>query len=156
MKTSFKIMSLSVASTALLLAGCGEGQPNEGPETIPKEPPAESAGHAGHSHGAHVHGPRGGEVLEVGDHVLHLEVLHDAAAGKLTVYVLDAALKAEAELAEAPVAQIRVAGEPQAIPLTGSGSTWSVTHEVFKGRPEGRLAVKTGGKSYSVEINYGH
>ena len=62
----------------------------------------------------------------------------------------------DAELAEAPVAQIRVAGEPQAIPLSGSGSTWSVTHEVSKGRPEGRLAVKTGGKSYSVNINYGH
>jgi len=46
--------------------------------------------HAGHDHGtAHVHGaPHGGVLVEVGAHQYNLEFVHDAAAGKLTAYVL--------------------------------------------------------------------
>ena len=57
MKTSTHILTLTAVSTALLLGGCGNGEPNEGPETIPKEPPPEPAGHVGHTHGAHKHKP---------------------------------------------------------------------------------------------------
>lgn len=41
--------------------------------------------------GGHVHrAPHGGTLIEVGQHAYNLELVHDRAAGKLTVYVLDA------------------------------------------------------------------
>jgi hypothetical protein len=55
------------------LAGCGK-----------KSDPA-----AGKTSG-HVHvAPHGGTLIELGDHAYNLELVRDAAAGKLTVYVLD-------------------------------------------------------------------
>ena len=49
--------------------------------------------HAGHNHSApakHVHtAPHGGTLVELGDHAFNLELVRDAATGKLTAYVLD-------------------------------------------------------------------
>ena len=49
--------------------------------------------HAGHAHSAqakHVHtAPHGGTLVELGDHAFNLELVRDAATGKLTAYVLD-------------------------------------------------------------------
>ena len=43
----------------------------------------------GHSHGGHHHEPpHGGMAIDLGDEDAHLEFVHDAAAGKLTAYVL--------------------------------------------------------------------
>lgn len=42
------------------------------------------------SGGGHVHvAPHGGTLVEVGDHAYNLELLRDAASGRLTVWVLD-------------------------------------------------------------------
>ena len=47
--------------------------------------------HAGHNHGGHAHAaPHGGTLVELGDHAYNVELLRDAATGKLTVWVLDA------------------------------------------------------------------
>lgn len=67
-------LTLRLVATMLLLAmfvGCGKG--------------------GGHSHGGgHAHkAPHGGTLVEVGDHAYNLELVRDAAAGKLTAYVLD-------------------------------------------------------------------
>jgi hypothetical protein len=47
----------------------------------------------GHDHpasGGHVHrAPHGGSLVEVGDHAYNVELVRDAATGKLTAYVLD-------------------------------------------------------------------
>lgn len=43
------------------------------------------ATHSGHAHSA----PHGGMLVELGEHAYNLEFVRDAAAGKLTVYVLD-------------------------------------------------------------------
>ncbi len=41
--------------------------------------------------GAHAHvAPHGGTLIEIGDHQFAMELVHDAAAGRLTAYVLDA------------------------------------------------------------------
>ena len=49
--------------------------------------------HAGHDHSAHakhVHtAPHGGTLIELGEHAFNLELVRDAAAGKLTAYLLD-------------------------------------------------------------------
>ncbi len=45
--------------------------------------------HSAHSHDKHVHvAPHGGTLVEVGDHAYNVEFLRDAAAGKLTAWVL--------------------------------------------------------------------
>jgi type IV pilus biogenesis protein CpaD/CtpE len=42
------------------------------------------------SSGGHTHrAPHGGTLVEVGDHAYNIELVRDAAAGKLTAYVLD-------------------------------------------------------------------
>ncbi len=49
--------------------------------------------HADHNHSApakHVHtAPHGGTLVELGEHAFNLELVRDAATGKLTAYVLD-------------------------------------------------------------------
>ena len=44
-----------------------------------------SSGGGGHSHKA----PHGGTLVEVGQHAYNVELVRDAAAGKLTAYILD-------------------------------------------------------------------
>jgi hypothetical protein len=53
--------------------------------------------HAGHDHDkktastAHAHtAPHGGTLVEIGDHAYNVELLRDAATGKLTAWILDA------------------------------------------------------------------
>lgn len=63
------------AMLALGLFGCGKHDHDHG-----KVPSA----------GGHVHvAPHGGTLVEVGEHAYNLEFLHDAASGRLTVWVLD-------------------------------------------------------------------
>lgn len=55
--------------------------------------------HQGHTHApstasSHAHGhehiaPHGGEIVVLGNEAFHLELVHDRAAGRLTLYVLD-------------------------------------------------------------------
>jgi len=72
MSTRFSIGLLSVL-TAVALTGMGCSKEEE------------------HGHGGHAHEPKNGGVLvEVGRHQFNFEILSDAAAGKLTVWVLDA------------------------------------------------------------------
>src|SRR5262245_66348008 len=71
-------LALSLA-VPLALSSCTKGEP--------KSPPAAIAPHEEHK------APHGGEILELGEEAAHLELLHDAAAGKLTVYVLDKEVK---------------------------------------------------------------
>ena len=43
------------------------------------------------AHSAHVHvAPHGGTLVEIGDHAYNVELLRDAATGKLTAWILDA------------------------------------------------------------------
>jgi len=92
--TSMCVMTLVVC----YVAGCN-------PEPPPK--PAEQAGHDDHDdheheHGHHHHhaekGPHGGTLVAVGEEAAHLEIVLDAATGKLTAYVLDGAAKKAVEL----------------------------------------------------------
>ena len=59
----------------LVVASCSDEKHEEKPG---------KSGAAAHGH----EGPHGGHILEVGDHVAHLEVMHDESAGKMTIYVL--------------------------------------------------------------------
>lgn len=72
----------SLAALLLPLAGsCGENS-----QVRPEPSTATSHGHAhGHSHVA----PHGGTVVVLGNETYHVELVHDRAAGRLTLFVLD-------------------------------------------------------------------
>ena len=76
-----------LASLALFGAGCTASTPAPPPSTT-------TDGH-GHEHAHdHVHGPHNGEILEVGEEEYHIEWTH-TEEGKITLYILDAAIKNE-------------------------------------------------------------
>lgn len=63
---------ISLLAVLALMTGCGE-----------RERAASGGGH-------HHESPHGGTAVELGDHEAHLDVVLDAATGKLTAYVMDA------------------------------------------------------------------
>ena len=67
-------LTLAVLMAALVGACSGEDAQKQG---------AQSQGEHAHAH----EGPHGGHLLEVGNHLAHLEVIHDEAAGKRTASV---------------------------------------------------------------------
>ncbi len=75
-----KPMLRAALATVLLctLAACGKKDDHAGHD------------HAAHSDQKHVHtAPHGGTLFEIGEHAYNLELLRDAATGKLTAWVLD-------------------------------------------------------------------
>lgn len=75
MKTA---LTLGLLSAGLALVGCGKKAGHD-------------EDHAGHEAAHHAHlALHGGTLVEVGEHQFNLEFLHDPAAGKLTLWVLDA------------------------------------------------------------------
>ena len=81
------ILALSVAAS-LGLAGCTPSEPAGRPfgagDNVNNTAPPEHA---------HVHGPNGGHIIELGEEEFHAEVAMDKDR-KLTVYLLDEAVKA--------------------------------------------------------------
>ncbi len=65
---------LLLGAIALLAGGCGRKE-SRSPD---------------HDHAHHHHAPNGGTLVELGHHQFNLEFVHDAAAGTLTVHVLNA------------------------------------------------------------------
>lgn len=128
--------------------------------------------HDGHDHGKlHVHvAPHGGVLVELGEHEANLELLHDARAGKLTAYVLDAHAENFLRIAS-PGFEVTakvggrdevIAFKPVANPATGEkvGDTsqfetqadWLKTTGTFEGVVK-ELAVRT--KTYqNVKFTY--
>lgn len=115
---------------AVALAGCGPAASNP-----PVPPPVdEHAGHD-HSHGHDhaTHGPNGGHLVEFGN-AYHVEWLHDDAAGKVTLILLDGEMKNKVKTA-ADKATIHVTvgeGEPQSYDLPGVAAGEEKTFSRFE------------------------
>ncbi|MFP6905747.1 MAG: hypothetical protein VCG02_11045 [Verrucomicrobiota bacterium] len=111
----------------------------------------------GHDHDAHAeHGPNGGELLEVGEHLAHVELIHDEASKSITLHLLGPDAKTPLNLEEAPVLNITVDGAGVQVPLEGTGSTFKAEHESFSGEPEGRISIKLAGKTWQVPLAHEH
>jgi len=94
MKFDIPSLALPLAACAVLaFAGCN-GSSSSTAEPKAGDEHAHDHGEGGHDH-AHDHaheGPHGGHVIEIGDEEYHAEWTHDES-GKVTVYILDAAMK---------------------------------------------------------------
>ena len=80
MKIKLTILS-AIALSAALFAGCSKTEPTESAHD-----------HAGHAHHEHKP-PHGGAPVELGEEEYHVEFVRDAAAGKLSAYVMDGELE---------------------------------------------------------------
>ena len=163
-----RLSSIVVVVGALILplsAGCEKQPPN---------PPAAQDGHGagGHEH-EHAHsaeGPHHGQLIELGNEEYHAELIHDDAAHKITVYVLDSAAKEgvaiEAEpitinlVADGKPAQFSLPAAPQESDPAGKSSRFEVIDETLAEAMDaptakGRLNISIGGKPFSGTIG-GH
>lgn len=119
---------------------------------------------AGDGHGDHEHlGPHDGHLLEIGDGVAHLEILHDCEAGSLTVHVLGADARTPLAPDAPPVLKLatdegprELAGEPLAGD-GGPGSAFRWSSPALEGEEvRGRFAVEIDGKRYAPDLKHGH
>lgn len=111
-----------------------------------------------HDHAHPEHGPNGGELVELGDHVAHLEVLHDANAQKVTIYVLDQDLKPSmaenipALMLQSPDGPKKLTANP-----TDEKHHWTFEDPLLGKEPEsGRFRLKVGGVEYSPDFPEAH
>jgi len=136
---------VSMALSMLLVASCSKEQHTE---------PTKAA--AAHAH----EGPHGGHILEVGDHIAHLEVIHDESTGKMTIYVLGPDAKSAFTGAKAPQVKLTTDAGPKVLatkPVGGEPGGFSVTDAVLKAHgPEGRISLEIGGKVYNPELEHDH
>jgi hypothetical protein len=90
--------------------------------------------HGDHEHGDHEHGhdegsdhrhepTRGGTLIELGDHVAHVELVLDAQTGQLTLFSLDAHAEQPVRLAAPGLAvELETPGGPLALTLVPRAS----------------------------------
>lgn len=101
---------LALAAVAFVATGCSK-----------------SSDHDKKSAGKHVHiAPHGGTLVEIGEHAYNLELLRDAASGKLTAWILDGHAENFVRIA-APAVEIvaTVGGEPRRLSLTAIANSAS-------------------------------
>lgn len=134
----------------LAVVGCGDSK--DGP---PPKAPVKAAEDA-HAHPA---APHGGELLELGEEEAHVELVHDAKAGAVTVYVLGKDAKTPVSVA-APVIVLATKDGPKEFTLTavnpnadGTADTWKGSHAGLAAEPlDGRIRVTVAGKSFQSPL----
>ena len=167
MKKTLATWTLAIVA-ACGFVGCdstdkaGKGPGNGKPAADPHGDHADNL-HDGHSHAEH--GPHDGELIELGRGEYHAEVVHDDAAGKVTVYLLDGSAKepvgvAEDELtlnvvAAGKTTQFKLAAVPGGSTRTNSqfeSSDAELGQALDAKDLKGRMTVTVDGKPYSGEL----
>lgn len=107
--------------------------------------------------------PHGGVLLEVGEEIAHLELVHDAKEGKATIYVLDGKAEKAVAIKDAPKINLMTAdGAKQIVTKAvepdkeGLASQFEAKDDALKADPlKGRIAITIGEKKYNVELKEG-
>ncbi|MHC4854751.1 MAG: hypothetical protein ACYTF5_22360 [Planctomycetota bacterium] len=131
---------------ACMLASCGED---------PAVTSGSGSADTGHAH----HGAHGGALIEIGGGIAHVEFVHDAKAGTVTLHVTGKDTKTPLKLTYAPDLNLVTAKGPKVLntkPVGGAAdgaSQFQVTDALLKTDPlKGRIAIKVEGKAYHPEI----
>jgi hypothetical protein len=116
-------------------------------------------------------GPRGGALVELGQEEYHAEVLLEEKLGRLTLYILDGAAKANVPIeAREVLVNLKHAGKPQQFKLPavalkddppGQSSRFELVsqplaHALHHKGHQARVALKIQGKSYSGRLSLNH
>lgn len=110
-RSSF-VLGFALLTASLLLTGCGK--------------PAENTKgtQAAHEHDHPDEGPHHGHLIELGEEEYHAELVHDDAAGKVVVYVLDNTAKESTAADNEQVAlSILIGGQPKEFILKAADAT---------------------------------
>ncbi len=107
--------------------------------------------------------PHGGVLLEVGAEVAHLELVHDAKEGKVTIFVLDGKAEKAVAIKDAPKVNLMTDdGAKQVVTKAvdpdkeGLASQFEAKDDALKADPlKGRIAITIGEKKYNVDIKEG-
>ncbi len=135
-----KLLSIATMTTvfAFLCAGCGSGADTPQPTDATSSAQSPDHDHVHHHHEA----PHGGTLIALGDHVAHIELVVDAAAGSMTAYVLDgeAANPVRVSAPELEIAVQPETGDPFSVRLEAyanvlTGETVGETSE-FRGQSD--------------------
>lgn len=169
MKTTITLASAALLALAFA-AGCSETPRATTSGTKPEaKNPAETHEHHEHAHAST--GPHGGPVIELGKEDYHAELVHDDAAGTVTIYILDHEAK-EAVAIDAKELRINLKhdGKGEQFKLAaspqegdeGEKSSRFVSDDKHLGDDldhegtEARLVVEIDGKSYTGKIEHKH
>lgn len=118
-----------------------------------------------HDHGNdHIKPSHGGEILEVGDHVAHIEFVHDEKHGKVVLHVLDKEGKSLG-IGDAPRLNLtyedgkkekKMQIVAKAINLKdGKSHEFEAEDKLFNSEDfEGKISIKIKGKTYRVELHH--
>jgi hypothetical protein len=151
-----------IACLPLLLTGCPSS-------TAPTGSGPNEASQSGHEHGDghdhdHAHnGPHGGHIIEIGDEEYHAEWTHDES-GKVTVYVLDAAMKNDVPVeGETININVKLGDNAKQYTLESEGpSKFSTEDQTLVGNLEAlseavtaTLSLDINGKHYEAPITAG-
>ena len=161
--------SLAVGLLALSLGGCYKSNDQTAKPSGSSAKPAHS-----HDHDHSSAGPHKGSLIELGNEEYHAELLHDDAAHKVTIYLLDSKAAGKATSPEAKLAlnfvvdgkpqQFTLAGVAQADDAAGTFSKYEAVDEALctvldDEKSQGKLNVTIGGKQYTGALaadGHGH
>ena len=148
--------------TAISLLGCGTPADNATSGKLPDEPPPIVQDHGDHPS----KGPHDGDLIDFGGEY-HAEMLYDTAAGKITIYILDAAAQQEVSIAEyAIVLNALIGTEPtqfKPTPVSGADGRASQFEVVSKqllaalehaDQSKARLNVTIDGKPFLGKLGH--
>jgi hypothetical protein len=160
-RSSYLASSIVVLFLALAVAACGgddagtapdanakaPGEAPDTPEDATTEPqPADAAAHS------HAHGPHGGGLVCIGDHIAHMEALHDPNMGTVTVYVLDADNKMIAP-DKAPILSLMTDEGSMQLEAESFGGAWLFEDDILLDPLEkGRVRIVLGDKTYTCDM----
>ena len=148
----------------LPFSGCSQGEQGSQPVSAP--PPATVD-----VHDHPTEGPHHGGLIELGNEEYHAELVHDEAAGTVTIYLLDSSAKnavpIEAETLlvnlthDGQAEQFSLAAHPQISDPSGKASRFNSTdselaEELDHEGVEAQLVVSILGKQYRGEIHHEH
>ncbi len=168
MKIQHTLQVIPAALVSVGLLGCADS--GSGYQEVTPEAAKAAADSHDHDH-SHAHGPNGGDLVELGDHSIHAEVVFDEGSGKFDVYLLgdDAKAAHPVSLTELTLsfahgddsedftlAAAPLDGEPE-----GQSSRFSITSkeiaEEFHEHSEGaHLHFSIDGKEYKGEVHHHH
>lgn len=167
MKSKFLLcrqLALTTLSLTLIAAlGCGESKQNA--------PAANSSSTEADEHAHPTEGPHHGSLIELGNEEYHAELVHDDAAGTVTIYLLDSAAKAVVPV-DAKQLQINLshdgeaeqfellatpeAGDPPGKASKFVSSDAELAEELDHEGVQAQLVVSIAGKQYRGTIEHDH
>lgn len=162
-QSASQVALASLSLTLIAMIGCGESQQG-GPAT---SVPAATADV--HDHPSE--GPHHGGLIELGNEEYHAELVHDDAAGTVTIYLLDSAARAAVPVDakelqinlshDGNAEQFKLAASPDSGDPVGKASRFvssdaELAEELDHEGVQAQLVVSIAGKQYRGAIEHDH